>query len=74
MAAADPAARGEDGETPLHWAVGNENPAVVQALLDAGADPAAPNAAGETPWDLAQENERLRGTEAYRRLNDARVN
>ena len=34
----------------------------------------ARNANGETPWDLAQENEALRESDAYWRLNDARFN
>ena len=72
-AGGDPAARDTASETPLHWAArDSENPAVIEALLTDGADVTAPNAAGETPWDLAQENERLRDTDAYRRLNDAR--
>ena len=74
-AGGDPAARDTASETPLHWAArDSENPAVIEALLTDGADVTAPNAVGETPWDLAQENERLRDTNAYRRLNDARAN
>ena len=67
-------ARDADGATPLHRAVlwYNQNPAVIGTLLDAGANAAARNAAGQTPWDLAQENEALKGSDAYRRLNDAR--
>ena len=67
-------ARDDDGATPLHRAVlrYNQNPAEIEALLDAGANAAARNAAGQTPWDLAQENEALKGSDAYRRLNDAR--
>ena len=61
------------GSTPLHAAASsNENPAVVEALLAAGANAAVNNAAGQTPWDLAQENEALKGSDTYRRLNDAR--
>ena len=46
----------------------------IDALLAAGADATARNAAGQTPWDLAQENDALRGADAYWRLNDARFN
>ena len=30
------------------------------------------NAAGETPWDLARDNEALKGSDSYWRLNNAR--
>ena len=74
-AGADPMARTESGdETPLHWAAGNGSPAVVQALLAAGADAMMRTAMGRTPWDIAQDNEKLKGTDAYWRLNDARFN
>ena len=46
----------------------------IEALLDVGADPTAQNAEGRTPWDLADENDYLRGSDAYWRLNDARFN
>ena len=75
-------ARDEDGNTPLHWAanynidLGDNSPRhagdAIRPLLEAGANPNATNAAGRTPWDLAQENEQLRGTDAYWRMNDAR--
>ena len=59
--------------TSLHLAAwANGNPAIVEALLDAGADATVRGQEGNTSWDLAQENEALRGTDAYRRLNDAR--
>ena len=84
-AGANTEARDEDGNTPLHVASeyvnefvsGDEDPhagAAIEALLAAGADAAARNAAGKTPWDLAQENEALKGSDAYWRLNDARFN
>ena len=62
-----------NGETPLHKAArSNKNPLVVKALLDAGADPKARNRKGRTPFDLAENNEALRGTDVYWRLNEAR--
>ena len=59
--------------TPLHRAAdSNKNPAVITALLNAGADPKARTADGMTPWDCAKDNEALKGSDAYWRLNDAR--
>ena len=43
----------EAGETPLHEAVTDHNPAAVKFLLAKKADPAAKNGAGETPLQLA---------------------
>ena len=72
-AGADIEARDRWGRTPLHWAaLFSKNPAVITALLDAGADPKARNATGKTPWDHAKDNEALKGSDAYWRLNDAR--
>ncbi|MDE0528569.1 MAG: ankyrin repeat domain-containing protein [Truepera sp.] len=68
-AGAEVNARDGEGWTPLHLATwgawGVDNPAVVVALLEAGADANARNNEGRTPWDYAQENEDLRGTDAY---------
>ena len=51
---ADLEARTEDGFTPLHWAArGNDNPAVIAALLDAGADLKARTEDGLTPLHWA---------------------
>ncbi len=75
----DPDVQDEDGDTPLHDAAGasltyTELHAgeAIEVLLDAGADATIRNAADRTPWDVAQENEALRGSDAYWRLNDAR--
>ena len=83
-------ARDRRGDTPLHESTEaylpsrRKNPetgeldtvhlVVSAALLAAGADPALRNEEGETAWDLAQDNEHLRGTDAYWRLNDSRFN
>ena len=64
-------ARDKDGLTPLHKAVTfSKAPKVVMALLDAGADPKAETNDGKTAFDLMQENEKLKGMDAYWRLND----
>ena len=66
-------ARDKEGWTPLHWAAAsNAESAVVLTLLDAGADPKAKNTNGKTVFDLIQENEKLKDTDAYWRLNDLR--
>ncbi len=68
-------ARDEHGRTPLYAAAianVNPNPAIITALLDAGADATARNNAGKTPWDYAKDNESLKGTDAYWRLNEGR--
>ena len=72
-AGADVTARTTTGQTALHRAAAvSDTPAVVEALLAAGADATARDGEGQTPWDLAQENEELKGSDAYWRLNDAR--
>jgi len=40
--------------TPLHFAVGQNNPEMVKLLLDAGADPLGINGKKETPMKLAE--------------------
>ncbi|MBC6405800.1 MAG: ankyrin repeat domain-containing protein [Rhodospirillales bacterium] len=67
-------ARTKSGSTPLHRAAARDNAEAVASLLDAGADGGARNKAGQLPVDLAEEeeNEKLRNSPVYRRLNDAR--
>ena len=59
--------------TPLHLvAMNNDNPAIIEVLLEVGADPAGRSGDGETPWDVVPADSPLRGTDAYWRLNDGR--
>ena len=76
---ADLLARDQDGNTPLHHAAAASSfdddrhaGDAIDVLLDAGADVTMRNAADQTPWDLARENEALRGSDAFWRLNEAR--
>jgi ankyrin repeat protein len=46
-------ARDRDGQTPLHWAVLNDQLPLTSFWLQAGASPAATNNAGQTPLHLA---------------------
>ena len=72
-AGANPNVRDKYKQTPLHTAaLDSKTPAVVEALLDAGANPSARNKSGKTPWDYANENDVLKETEVYLRLNEAR--
>ena len=71
-AGADVAARDDYGDTPLHSAVWSTNPVAIDALLSAGADVLAVGNRGRTPWDLVQDNETLKDTDVYWRMNDAR--
>ena len=60
--------------TPLHLAVRfNNNPAIIEVLLDAGADATARDLSGNTPWDYARDREGLKGSDAYRRLSEAQA-
>ena len=44
----------------------------VSMLLDAGSDGSIKDDDGKTAWDYAQANEKLKDTDAYWMLNDAR--
>ena len=68
-AGADPNIRGEAGMTPLH---GAGTAGAVAALIEAGADPNAGDNDGKLPVDYAADNEQLKDTDGYWKLNDAR--
>ena len=51
---------------PLHYAVRFNEPAVIDALLDAGADALA-SVNGDRPWHYIRASEALRGTQTARR-------
>lgn len=53
-------------------AAGSGTASEVKAATSAGADPGARDEEGKTPFDYAQDNEALRGTDAYWRLNEGR--
>ena len=67
-------AQNDFGWTAIFYAALNGTPATVSFLLDAGADASMKEKFGDkkTAWDFAQENEVLKGTDAYWALNDAR--
>ena len=44
----------------------------VMRCLQTGADPKARDEWGKLPFDYARNNEKLKGTDAYWKLNDAR--
>ncbi len=72
-AGADVNARDEFGATPLMEAAEfNKNPAVIIALLNAGANGKLHDKDGKTAFDYAKNNEAIKGTKAYWRLNDTR--
>jgi hypothetical protein len=69
---ADVNARDKDGSTPLiRAAQNNTNPEVITTLLKAGADAKAKNSSGKTAFDCAKNNAKLKGTDAYWKLNEA---
>ena len=68
------AGRGPDeldrrGLTVLHRAARDTaDPAVIEALLDAGANPRAFSSAGRLPWQFARKNDKIKGSDAFQRL------
>ena len=57
------------GLTALHRAARDtSDPAVIEALLDAGANPRASSIAGRLPWYFARKNKKIQDSAAYQRL------
>ena len=57
------------GLTALHRAARETaDPAVIEALLEAGANPRTYSIAGRLPWHFAQRNDKIKGSAAYQRL------
>ena len=65
----DPNEPDTQGRTALHRAAREtRDPAVIEALLDAGANPRSISIAGRRPWDYARTNGKIKGSAAYQRL------
>ena len=65
----DPNEPDTKGLSALHRAAREtSDPAVIEALLDAGANPRAYSIAGRLPWDFARKNDKIKGSAAYQRL------
>ena len=65
----DPNEQDRQGLTALHRAARDtSDPAVIEALLDAGADPRTYSIAGRLPWDFARTNNKIKDSDAYQRL------
>ena len=70
----DPNERDRQGLTPLHWAAREtSDPAVIDALLDAGANPRVYSTSDRLPWDFARKNDKIKGSETYQSLRLARA-
>ncbi len=68
----DPNEPDTQGLSALHRAAREtSDPAVIEALLDAGANPRAYSIAGRLPWDFARKNDKIKGSAAYQRLRMA---
>ena len=65
----DPNGPDTQGLTALHRAARDTaDPAVIDALLEAGANPRTSSIAGRTPWDYARTNGKIKDSAAYQRL------
>jgi len=64
--------RTEEGTTPLMFAAwNNPNPDIITTLLRARANAKLKSSEGKTALDYAEENEKLKGTDAYLELKKA---
>lgn len=71
-AGADVTARANFGWTPLMVAARyTDNPEVITVLLEAGADGTLTSDEGKTAFNYAEENDHLKNTKQYWKLNDA---
>ena len=71
-AGADVKARAFHDRTALMWAAANNvNPEVIMTLLKAGADPKVKDEIGLTAFDYAFGNNKLKGTDALKMLEEA---
>ena len=65
----DPNQPDPQGLTALHRAARDTaEPAVIEALLDAGANPRSYSIAGRLPWQFARKNDKIKDSAAYQRL------
>ena len=72
QAGANLEARSESGSTPLHEAASFGNAETIEVLLQEGAEAKALTTAGKLPFDLIKDNEQLKRTDGYWKLNQAR--
>ena len=70
-AGADVNAKAEYGMTSLMFAALNSNPEAIIALLQHGANPKTKNKYGQMAIDFAREEEKLKNTDVFWKLNDA---
>jgi len=64
-------AQQNDGGTALMYAAISNPPEMIATLLNAGTDAKAKDREGKTALDHAKDNEKLKGTDAYRQLQEA---
>ena len=64
-------ARSEGGWTPLHVAAQLGTSETIIALIKAGVDITARDRANKLPWHYAEQNDKIKGTDAYWRLREA---
>lgn len=65
--------RDEGGKTSLFTAAERGMPKTVDALLAAVADGSVRDSSGQAAFSLAFDNDKLKGTDAYWRLSEARL-